>query len=56
MHFLNYLHSALPIPAPKTAPRGMVHPYASFLDSDAAMPPPINPPKVVLEVHLGLGL
>ena len=44
------------MPAPKTAPRGIVHPYASLFDRDAASPPPINPPKVVLPVHFGAGL
>ena len=52
----NYLHSAFPIPAPKTAPKGILQPYASLFDKDAAIPPPINPPKVVLPVHFGAGL
>ena len=39
-----YWHSALPIPAPKTAPKGIDQPYASRLERDAASQPPINPP------------
>ena len=43
------------MPAPKTAPKGILQPYASLFDKDAAIPPPINPPKVVLPVHFGAG-
>ena len=44
------------MPSPKTAPRGIVQPYAFLFDRDAASPPPINPPKVVLLVHFGADL
>ena len=44
------------MPAPKTAPKGILQAYASVFDKDAAIPPPINPPNIVLSVHFGAGL
>jgi hypothetical protein len=39
---------ALAAPAPRTAPRGIAQLQELFLETAAPIPPPSNPPRVVL--------